>query len=215
MNTIVDRSNKIKSYISNQNNSEKISIIAVSKTFDLEYIRPLVDSGHIHFGENKVQEAMEKWTSIKKKNKSLKLHMIGKLQTNKVKFAIELFDYIHSVDNERLAKKISEEQKKTNLKPKIFIQINMGKENQKSGVNIKDFSYLYKFCKSIDLNVIGTMCLPPLDQNPSYFFEMMAKVNKEYNLCELSMGMSSDYIEALKFQSTYLRIGSKIFGKRI
>ena len=175
---------------------------------------PLIESGHTHFGENKVQEALEKWSDIKEKNKNLKLHLIGKLQTNKVKFALKIFDFIHSLDNLKLAKKISEEQKKNLNKPKIFIQINIGNETQKSGLskdNLKDF---YKQCQNLDLNVIGTMCLPPINLNPQFFFSEMKKINLALNLNELSIGMSSDYMEAIKYNSTYLRIGSSIFGKR-
>ena len=187
-------------------------IVAVSKTFPISHIMPLIESGHNHFGENKVQEAIEKWSEIK--NDKIKLHLVGKLQTNKVKFALQIFDFIHSLDNLKLAKKISDEQKKHSKKPKIFIQINIGNEDQKSGVrkeNLKDF---YDQCQNLDLNIIGTMCLPPINLNPSNFFSEMNKINLDLNLNELSMGMSSDYIDAIKYNSTYLRIGSNIFGKR-
>ena len=189
-------------------------IIAVSKTFPISHIMPLIESGHTHFGENKVQEALKKWFEIKEKNKNLSLHLVGKLQTNKVKIALKIFDFIHSLDNLKLAKKISEEQKKNLNKPKIFVQVNIGNETQKSGLsrdNVKDF---YKQCQDLDLNVIGTMCLPPLNFNPQIFFSEMKKINLDLNLKELSMGMSNDYIEAVKHHSTYLRIGSNIFGKR-
>jgi len=189
-------------------------IIAVSKTFPITHIMPLIESGHIHFGENKVQEALEKWSGVKEKNKNLNLHLIGKLQTNKVKFALKIFDFIHSLDNLKLAKKISEEQKKNLNKPKIFIQINIGGEIQKSGINKDNLNDFYKQCQSLDLNVIGTMCLPPANLNPKSFFSEMKKINLSLNLKELSMGMSSDYIEAIEYNSTYLRIGSNIFGKR-
>jgi len=189
-------------------------IIAVSKTFPITHIMPLIESGHIHFGENKVQEALEKWSGVKEKNKNLNLHLIGKLQTNKVKFALKIFDFIHSLDNLKLAKKISEEQKKNLNKPKIFIQINIGAEIQKSGINKDNLNDFYKQCQSLDLNVIGTMCLPPANLNPKSFFSEMKKINLSLNLKELSMGMSSDYIEAIEYNSTYLRIGSNIFGKR-
>jgi len=188
-------------------------IIAVSKTFPINHIIPLIESGHIHFGENKVQEALEKWSEIK--NDKIKLHLVGKLQTNKVKFALKIFDFIHSLDNLKLAKKISEEQKKYINKPKIFIQINIGNEDQKSGVNKDNLYEFYKECQSLDLNIIGTMCLPPINDDPKKFFLEMKKINLNLNLHELSMGMSSDYIEAIEFNSTYLRIGSNIFGKRI
>ena len=190
-------------------------IIAVSKTFPISHIMPLIESGHIHFGENKVQEALEKWSEIKEKNKNLKLHLVGKLQTNKVKFALKIFDFIHSLDNLKLAKKISEEQKKNLNKPKIFIQINIGNETQKSGLNKDNLKDFYKQCQNLDLNVIGTMCLPPINLNPQFFFSEMKKINLVLNLNELSMGMSSDYMEAIQYNSTYLRIGSNIFGKRI
>ena len=189
------------------------NIVAVSKTFPINHIMPLIESGHTHFGENKVQEALEKWSEIK--NDKIKLHLVGKLQTNKVKFALKIFDFIHSLDNLKLAKKISEEQKKYINKPKIFIQINIGNENQKSGVNINNLNDFYKQCQTLDLNIIGTMCLPPVNVDPRVFFSEIKKINSSLNLGELSMGMSTDYIEAIEFRSTYLRIGSNIFGKRI
>ena len=208
--------NQIKSKINElKYNNYDPEIIAVSKTFPISHIMPLIESGHTHFGENKVQEALEKWSEIKEKNKNVKLHLVGKLQTNKVKCASKIFDFIHSLDNLKLAKKISEEQKKSLNKPKIFIQINIGNETQKSGLskdNLKDF---YKQCQNLDLNVIGTMCLPPINLNPQFFFSEMKKINLALNLNELSIGMSSDYMEAIKYNSTYLRIGTNIFGKRI
>ena len=187
-------------------------IIAVSKTFPISHIMPLIEQGHIHFGENKVQEAIEKWSDVK--DEKIKLHLVGKLQTNKVKFALKIFDFIHSLDNLKLAKKISEEQKKYPNKPKIFIQINIGNEHQKSGVKKEDLKDFYNECKNLDLNIIGTMCLPPINLNPGNFFSQMNKINLDLNLNELSMGMSNDYIEAVEHNSTYLRIGSNIFGKR-
>ena len=190
------------------------NIIAVTKTFNLEKIEPLIEYGHIHFGENKVQETTNKWSETKKINKLIKLHMIGKLQTNKVKDALKIFDFIHSVDTEKLANKISNEQKKINVRPKIFIQINFGKESQKSGINSKNISEFYRFCKSLDLDVIGTMCIPPINQEPSTYFKKMLDINNNLNIQELSMGMSSDYLLALENKSTFLRIGSKIFGQR-
>ena len=189
-------------------------IIAVSKTFKMEDILPLINYGHIDFGENKVQEAVEKWTEIKNKNKKVKLHLIGKLQTNKVKFAVKIFDYIHSLDNEKLAKKIADEQKKQNKKPKIFIQVNLGEEDQKSGIHKNQLTELYNFSKNLGLDIIGLMCIPPFGENPENFFSKMSELNQMINLNELSMGMSSDYQEALKYKSTYLRIGSNIFGQR-
>ena len=189
-------------------------IIAVSKTFSVKDIMPLIEYGHIHFGENKIQEAMNKWTDLKSNFPNIKLHLIGKLQTNKVKFAVKLFDYIHSVDNEKLAKKISEEQKKQNKKIKIFIQVNIGNEKQKSGISKENLKNFYYFCKDLELDVIGLMCIPPLNTNSKYFFEEMYDLNTNLNLKDLSMGMTSDYIEAAKNSATYLRIGSKIFGSR-
>jgi len=189
-------------------------IIAVSKTFKIDKILPLIDYGHTDFGENKVQEALEKWTEIKNINSDLKLHLVGKLQTNKVKFALKLFDYIHSLDSEKLAKKISEEQIKQNLKPKIFIQINIGNEQQKSGILKNDLIEFYDFSKRLGLNIIGTMCIPPFGENSSKYFSEMCELNKKLDLTEISMGMSSDYLNAIEFKSTYLRIGSNIFGQR-
>jgi hypothetical protein len=189
-------------------------IIAVSKTFKLEHIMPLIYYGHVDFGESKVQEAIDKWSDVKTNNKSIKLHLIGKLQTNKVKLAVKFFDFIHSLDSEKLAKKIVDEQKKQNLRPKIFIQINIGNEKQKSGImknNIKEF---YNYCKSLDLDIIGTMCLPPFNEDSEEYFAEMKILNENLKLKELSMGMSSDYLNAIKYNSSYLRIGSNIFGHR-
>ena len=191
------------------------NIIAVSKTFSIKDILPLINYGHIHFGENKVQEAIEKWIDIKKDFKNIKLHMVGKLQTNKVKYVVPLFDYIHSLDNLKLAEKISKEQTKNNKIMKLFIQINIGKENQKNGIAIEELDNFYIKCtQDLGLNIIGLMCLPPNDNNTSnYFFKMQHLVN-QLKLKEISMGMSNDYLEAIKYHSTYLRIGSKIFGER-
>tara|TARA_B100000029_G_scaffold511780_1_gene606716 strand:- start:650 stop:1312 length:663 start_codon:yes stop_codon:yes gene_type:complete len=191
------------------------NIIAVSKTFPIEKIKPLIESNHIHYGENRVQEAISKWSKIKSQNKNIKLHLVGKLQTNKTKQAIELFDYIHSLDNIKLAKKISEEQKKIKKKPKLFIQINIGDEAQKSGIKKKEIVEFYNLCKELSLEVIGTMCLPPLHgDTDNYFFEMK-KLNEKINLNDLSMGMSDDYLLAIKHSATFLRIGTKIFGERV
>ena len=195
-------------------NNYKAEIIAISKTFSISHILPLIDYGHIHFGENKVQEAIEKWMEIKIKNKNIKLHMVGKLQTNKVKIALKVFDFIHSLDNLKLAKKISEEQKIYEIKPKIFIQINIGGESQKSGISVENLLNFFHECKKLDLNIIGTMCLPPIDKDPEIFFSNMLKINNDLKLKELSMGMSEDYLKAIKYYSTYLRVGSKIFGPR-
>ncbi len=175
---------------------------------------PLINYGHVHFGENKVQEAIGKWTEIKAKHPNIRLHLIGKLQTNKVKYAVKLFDYIHSVDSEKLAKKISEEQYKYEKKMKIFIQVNIGKENQKSGVNQEVLQNFYDYCIKLNLDIVGLMCIPPIKENPKNLFKKMHDLNKKLKLKELSMGMSADYIEATKNLSTYLRIGSKIFGSR-
>jgi len=189
-------------------------IIAVSKTFKLDHILPLIEYGHDHFGENKVQEAIDKWSDIKKNKNNLKIHLIGKLQTNKVKHAIKLFDFIHSLDSEKLANKISVEQKKLQTKPKIFIQINIGNESQKSGIRINELEEFYKYCLKLDLDIIGTMCLPPINEDPERYFMRMSYLNKKLSLNDISMGMSSDYLEAIKYNSTYLRLGTKIFGKR-
>ena len=189
-------------------------IIAISKTFSISHVLPLIEDGHIHFGENKVQEALEKWPEIKNKNSNVKLHMVGKLQSNKVKFALEIFDFIHSLDNLKLAQKIAEEQKKYKNKPKIFIQINIGHETQKSGISKSDLLDFYNECKNMDLDVVGTMCLPPINQDPNIFFSEMGKINKDLKFKELSMGMSDDYLKAIEYSATYLRIGSKIFGQR-
>ena len=212
---LVNIENEIKSNISNYDNINLPKIIAVSKTFKIDKILPLIDYGQTDFGENKIQEALDKWTDIKSKNLNIKLHMIGKLQTNKVKFAVKLFDYIHSVDSEKLAKKISDEQIKINKKIKIFIQINIGDEKQKSGIKKNEAYDLISYCKEIDLNVMGLMCLPPADNNSSFYFNEMNLLNKSFGLSDLSMGMSSDYLEASKNSATYLRIGSSIFGERI
>jgi len=199
---------------SNVNHDELPKIIAVSKTFPIENILPLVEYGHIHYGENKVQEALDKWSDIKSQNDRIKLHLIGKLQTNKVKFALKIFDYIHSLDSEKLANKIADEQAKQGKKPKIFIQVNIGNEEQKSGINKERLDDFYKFCKNLNLDVIGTMCIPPNDQNTEKYFVEMNKINQELNFKELSMGMSEDYLEAVKNNATYVRVGSKIFGSR-
>ena len=175
---------------------------------------PLIEHGHCDFGENKVQEAIEKWTQLKNKKKNIKLHMVGKLQTNKVKFVLPLFDFIHSLDNLKLAKKISEVQKKYENKPKIFIQINIGNELQKSGINKNELSDFYDECIKLNLDIVGTMCLPPIDNDPSIYFSEMNKITNFLNLRDISMGMSDDYLKAIEHSSTYLRIGSKIFGAR-
>ena len=180
----------------------------------MDRISPLIEHGHLDFGENKVQEAIEKWSNIKITNNNIRLHLIGGLQTNKVKLAVKLFDYIHSVDSEKLARKISDEQKKQNKKIKVFIQVNIGNEEQKSGVNKSSVTELYSFCKALDLNVIGLMCIPPLKKSSDIFFQEMSVLSEDLKLNELSMGMSSDYLDAIKNSATYVRIGSNIFGER-
>tara|TARA_B100001093_G_scaffold507586_1_gene568357 strand:- start:33 stop:698 length:666 start_codon:yes stop_codon:yes gene_type:complete len=210
---------EIKSKIKNKINLLSLNpydpnIIAVSKTFEKQDILPLLNYGHCDFGENKVQEALLKWPNLKEKYKNIKLHMLGKLQTNKVKFAVDIFDYIHSLDNLKLANKLASEIHKKNKKVKIFIQINLGGEKQKSGIEPNDLETFYKNCLSLKLNIVGTMCIPPDNQDPKPFFRDLLNLNKKNNLSEISMGMTNDYLDALEFMSTYLRIGTGIFGKR-
>ena len=212
---LINIQRNIQSSLSDLNINNQTKIIAVSKTFGVDKILPLIHHGHTDFGENKVQEAVDKWTELKKENPNVKLHMIGKLQTNKVKFAVKLFDYIHSVDNEKLARKISEEDRKTNKKTKIFIQVNIGGEGQKSGVSKNEMNKLVSYCTEIKLDVIGLMCIPPLGKDSTFYFKEMKKLNKDFGFSELSMGMSSDYLKASEHSATYLRIGSSIFGQRI
>tara|TARA_B100000900_G_scaffold403670_1_gene411048 strand:- start:1805 stop:2470 length:666 start_codon:yes stop_codon:yes gene_type:complete len=212
--------NEIKEKIKNKIDELSISsynpkVIAVSKTFTEENILPLIESGHCEFGENKVQEAQKKWPSLKKKYKNLKLHMLGKLQTNKVKHAVEIFDYIHSLDSLKLANKISDEIHKRSKKIKIFIQVNLGEEEQKSGISPSDLEEFYKNCKELKLDIIGTMCIPPDNADPKPFFKYLSQLNKKINLSEISMGMTNDYLDAIEHRSTYLRVGQGIFGKRI
>ena len=211
---LLDIENNIKFYLEKLKINKNPKIVAVSKTFKIDKILPLVDYGHTDFGENKVQEALEKWAEIKKVNSKIKLHMVGKLQTNKVKFAVQIFDFIHSVDSEKLAKKIKDEQIKINKNIKVFLQVNIGEENQKSGINKKDVVKLATFCKEIGLDVIGLMCIPPLNIDSEIFFKEMNILNRTLGFSELSMGMSSDFILAAKHSSTYVRIGSSIFGQR-
>ena len=206
--------NEIKTKLEELKYNYLPNIVAVSKTFSIKHISPIIDYGHVHFGENKVQEALEKWSEVKKINPNIKLHMVGKLQTNKVKFALQIFDFIHSLDNLKLAKKISEEQKKYKVKPKIFIQINIGDEDQKSGIIKTDILDFYNECKNLDLDIVGTMCLPPYNKDTKNFFLEMEQINKKLKFKELSMGMSHDYLSAIEHSSSYLRIGSKIFGER-
>ena len=195
--------------------NKSVKLVAVSKTFPINHILPVINEGHTDFGENKVQEAVEKWTSIKQDFPKIKLHLLGKLQTNKVKFALPLFDYIHSLDNLKLASKISEQQLKKNFKPKIFIQVNIGDEIQKGGIDIDNLDTFYKKCvKDLKLNIIGLMSIPPFDKDPKPYFIKMRELSENLKLKDISMGMSNDYLEAIKQGSTFIRIGSKIFGAR-
>ena len=220
MHTIIKNLNLINSQIfeelkKNKQTIKLPNIVAVSKTFPIEKIMPLIESNHLHFGENKVQEAILKWTDIKQKYKHIKLHLVGKLQTNKVKLAVQLFDYLHSLDNLKLANKISEVQKKLNKKIKIFIQVNIGNESQKNGVDKNQVLEFYNSCKDLNLDIIGIMCIPPANDNKTeYYFEQMKQINNILKLNELSMGMSDDYLKAIRYSATFLRIGSKIFGIR-
>ncbi len=213
MHDVVNRLVSIKKEIQSNNSTAKV--VAISKTFSISKILPLINFGHVHYGENKIQEAVDKWTEIKRDFNNINLHFVGKLQTNKVKFSIPLFDYIHSLDNIKLAEKIANEQLKKKFKPKIFIQVNIGKENQKNGIDIENLEKFYTDCtKNFDLNIVGLMCLPPNDGSSSVYFSEMQRLINIINLKELSMGMTDDYLEALKYKSTFLRIGSKIFGSR-
>mgnify|MGYP001355840433 FL=1 len=211
MSIIVDRLDKIKSNLV----SKKVNIIAVSKTFSIEHIQPLINVGHVHFGENKVQEADSKWRNVKVKHNHIQLHMIGKLQSNKAKKAVELFDYIHSLDNQKLALNLDKIEKNTNKKIKYFIQVNIGMEKQKSGIMSNELDEFYNFCtKDLSLNIIGLMTIPPNDMNVDKHFQYLHETNAGLGLSELSMGMSADYKKALEFKATFLRIGSLIFGSR-
>ncbi|WP_440633200.1 YggS family pyridoxal phosphate-dependent enzyme [Candidatus Pelagibacter sp. HIMB1485] len=205
---------KIKVYLNRLNINSRPKIIAVSKTFKIDKILPLIEYGHTDFGENKVQEAVEKWADIKNTNLQIKLHMIGKLQTNKVKHAVRIFDYIHSVDSAKLAKKIADEQNKINKKIKVFLQINIGDEDQKSGISKTEVNQLVSYCKEIGLDLIGLMCIPPANVDPNNYFDDMNKLNKSFGFQDLSMGMSSDYLVATKHFATFVRVGSSIFGHR-
>ena len=211
---LLDIDNNIKAHLNKLNIKSKPKIIAVSKTFNIDKILPLIEYGHTDFGENKVQEAIDKWTDIKKTNLHIKLHMIGKLQTNKVKYAVKIFDYIHSVDSIKLAKKIADEQNKIKKKIKIFLQINIGNEDQKSGIKKTEANQLVKYCNEIGLDLIGLMCIPPANKDPNDYFEEMNNLKNTFGLIDLSIGMSSDYLSAAKHFATYVRIGSSIFGNR-
>jgi len=215
MNTIVDRFEKIKLKILSLKADKPVKIIAVSKTFNLDYIKPLIDHGHLHFGENKVQEALTKWSDQKKINQNLQLHMIGKLQSNKAKDAVKLFDYIHSVDNQKLADTLSKYQINLNRNLKYFIQVNIGNESQKSGIPVNDLDAFYNYCTNeINLKIIGLMVIPPIGQSVEKYFKSLSELNKSLALENLSMGMSADYVEAIKNGSTFVRLGSSIFGSR-
>ena len=215
MNTIVDRFKKLKSNITSLNPDKPVNIIAVSKTFTLNYIKPLIDYGHSHFGENKVQEATAKWSNQKKISDNLKLHMIGKLQSNKAKDAVRLFDYVHSLDNQKLADALAKHEINLNKNLKYFIQVNIGNEIQKSGIPANELDAFYNYCiKEINLNVIGLMIIPPIDQNAEKYFKSLNELNKSLGLENMSMGMSADYAEAIKHGSTFVRVGSSIFGSR-
>lgn len=218
MHSIVKNFTEIQDIINKQINetnlSKKPKIIAVSKTFKSEKIEPLLEHGHKDFGENKVQEALLKWTDLKVKYKDINLHLIGNLQSNKVKGALKIFNFIHSLDKESVAIKISKVQKELNVRPKIFIQINIGNEEQKSGLPVQNLEKFYKFCKDLDLNIIGFMCIPPFEEDPIRYFMRMNFLQKKFNLSELSMGMSSDFLHAIKYNASYLRIGTRIFGQR-
>ena len=212
---LIEINNKIKSKINSLSLDQySPKVIAVSKTFKEQDILPLLDYGHLDFGENKVQEASLKWPKLREKYKSVKLHMLGKLQTNKVKFAVDIFDYIHSLDNIKLANKLASEIHKKNKKVKMFIQINLGGEKQKSGIEPNDLDVFYKNCLSLKLDIVGTMCIPPDEQDPKLFFKELLNLNDKIKLPEISMGMTNDYLDALEYGSTYLRIGTGIFGRR-
>jgi len=216
MSTIVERYKKINSNISLIKPSKKVNIIAVSKTFPIEHIKPLIDHGHIHFGENKVQEANAKWSVIKNENKNLKLHMIGKLQSNKAKDAVKLFDYIHSLDSQKLADALAKHQASLKKRLNYFIQVNIGNEIQKSGIPVGELDPFYNYCKNeINLNILGLMVIPPNDNAPEKYFKSLNELNKSFALLHLSMGMSADYIEAIKHGATFIRVGSSIFGQRL
>ena len=214
MKNLLNIESKVKQKIQDKKLNIFPKIIAVTKTFKLNNIIPLIEHGHIHFGENKVQEALEKWTDIKLKNNKIKLHLIGKLQTNKAKFAVKLFDYIHSLDNEKLAKKISSLQQDQNRDLGLFIQVNIGNEDQKSGVNEVNLLDFYNYCLDLKLNIVGLMCIPPVNEDANISFKKMKNLKNKLNLKELSMGMSSDYLDALVHDASYIRVGSSIFGER-
>ena len=208
---LINIQSKVKQKVQENNFVNEPKIIAVSKTFKLDHIMHLINHGHSHYGENKVQEALEKWEKVKKENNNIKLHLIGKLQTNKVKFAVKIFDYIHSLDSEKLANKIASYESQ---RIKLFIQVNIGNEEQKSGISVNQLDEFYNFCKDLKLNVVGFMCIPPINDNSVIYFKKMLDLKQKHNINELSMGMSSDYLDAVQHGYTFLRIGSDIFGQR-
>ena len=213
--SIVESFKKINSNILRLDLKKKVNIIAVSKTFSIDHIKPLIDFGHTHFGENKVQEAATKWTEVKKEKPNIKLHMVGKLQSNKAKSAVEIFDYIHSLDNQKLADVLSKVQNNKNKFLKYFIQVNIGNEIQKSGISIPELDDFYNYCvNEKKLEIIGLMIIPPNDNNTIKYFKTVNDLNSSLALKELSMGMSADYLEALNHGATFVRIGSSIFGER-
>ena len=215
MNTIIERLNKIKLNIASIKQAQSVKIIAVSKTFSINHIKPLIEHGHQHFGENRVQEALTKWTEIKKEKEKIKLHLIGKLQRNKAKDAIKLFDYIHSLDSQKLADTLSKYEMSLNKNLKYFIQVNIGNEIQKSGIPVSELDPFYNYCKNeINLNILGLMVIPPNNNNSEKYFKSLNELNKSLALRDLSMGMSADYLEAIKHGATFIRVGSSIFGER-
>ncbi len=215
MDTIIERYNKIKLNVSSIKPVKRVNIIAVSKTFSIDHIKPLLDHGHQHFGENKVQEAISKWSDVKKDNENFKLHMIGKLQSNKAKDAVKIFDYIHSLDSQKLADNLAKHQLNLKKNLKYFIQVNIGNEIQKSGIPVDELDPFYNYCKNeINLNILGLMVIPPNDNNPEKYFKSLSELNKSLALEDLSMGMSADYLEAVKHGATFIRVGSSIFGAR-
>ncbi len=212
---ILKRLNNILIQIKNISNKKNVNVIAVSKTFNLDYIQPILDSGHIHFGENRVKEALLKWSNVKKINSNIKIHLVGKLQSNKIKDAFQIFSYIHSLDTEKLALLLDKEEKKNNIKVKYFIQVNFGNEIQKSGVSINKLTEFILFCRTnTSLDIVGLMCIPPLNEDPSKYFKILKNIAEKNNFLELSMGMSGDYLSAVENGSTFVRIGSAIFGDR-
>ena len=212
---LINIKNQISDNLNNLNINNQIKIIAVSKTFKLDKILPLIEHGHVDYGENKVQEAEKKWAELKKSVNNLKLHMIGRLQTNKAKKVVELFDYVHSLDSEKLANELSKREKEKGKKLNYFIQINLGSEEQKGGVEINNLEKFYDHCvNNLGLTVLGLMAIPPNDKNPEKYFKIISELSNKFNFSHLSIGMSSDYLIAIKYKATFVRIGSAIFGSR-